>query len=179
MVGKSSAEFGLKTGHAFVGLGGNVAFGALAGADLIAAALAALTQAGLPVERVSRVWESPAWPDPADPPFVNAVALIAAGVQAADDIYAILQQVEVAFGRVRRVRNAPRTLDLDLLALNQEAGISPAGLILPHPRLHERSFVLGPMCDIAPTWRHPHSGLTAQALYGRLPPHQARPLAAS
>jgi 2-amino-4-hydroxy-6-hydroxymethyldihydropteridine diphosphokinase len=178
MAGKSNTEFETKAGCALIGLGSNVAFGALAGPDLLAAAVAGLAQAGLPVERVSRVWQSPAWPDPSDPAFVNAVALIGPVTLSADQVYQILQQTEVDFGRVRRARNAPRTLDLDLLDFNQTAAASPAGLILPHPRLHERAFVLGPMCDIAPDWVHPVLGVSARTLFSELPPHQARPIAA-
>jgi 2-amino-4-hydroxy-6-hydroxymethyldihydropteridine diphosphokinase len=71
--------------------------------------------------------------------------------------------VEAAFRRERRARNAPRTLDLDLVAHGRTV-IEAPGLTLPHPRAHERLFVMGPLAQLAPGWRHPISGRTAQAL---------------
>lgn len=78
-----------------------------------------------------------------------------------------LFSIEQAFERIRKARNAPRTLDLDLIAYGREVfdapDIAPA-LILPHPRAHERRFVMGPLAEIAPAWRHPVLGRTAASL---------------
>nr|MEA2797514.1 2-amino-4-hydroxy-6-hydroxymethyldihydropteridine diphosphokinase [Phenylobacterium sp.] len=71
--------------------------------------------------------------------------------------------IERRFGRIRGDSNAPRTLDLDLIAHGREV-IDRPGLILPHPRAHERLFVMGPLAEIAPAWRHPVSGKTAAEL---------------
>jgi 2-amino-4-hydroxy-6-hydroxymethyldihydropteridine diphosphokinase len=74
-----------------------------------------------------------------------------------------LLEIEARFGRSRGERNADRTLDLDLI---DHAGLvmqSPR-LTLPHPRAHERGFVMGPLSEIAPDWRHPGLGLTASEL---------------
>ncbi len=68
--------------------------------------------------------------------------------------------LEVEFGRRRDLRNAPRTLDLDLIAYGR-ALIETPTLILPHPRAHERLFVMGPLAEIAPDWVHPRLGATA------------------
>ena len=76
---------------------------------------------------------------------------------------ATLLGVEVALGRRRTVRNAPRTLDLDLIAYGREVRESP-GLTLPHPRARERRFVMGPLAEIAPGWVHPVVEKTAEAL---------------
>jgi len=78
------------------------------------------------------------------------------------DLLKTLLEVEKSFGRSRSVRNAPRTLDLDLLAYQDE--VRREIPILPHPRLHERAFVLLPLQDVAPEWRHPISGRGIQAM---------------
>ena len=78
--------------------------------------------------------------------------------------------------RSRRVKNAPRTLDLDLLAYDDMCCDAPGGMKLPHPRLHEREFVLAPLCDIAPEWRHPVTGETAAHMLAALGLRQARKL---
>jgi 2-amino-4-hydroxy-6-hydroxymethyldihydropteridine diphosphokinase len=82
----------------------------------------------------------------------------------------VLHAVEARFGRVRRERNAARVLDLDLLAYDERVSAEGETPILPHPRLHERAFVLRPLAGIAPDWRHPRLGRTASALIADLPP---------
>ena len=116
---------------------------------------------------LSPLYDSPAWPDPAAPPYVNAVARWAPtlGPRAA---LAALLATEAAFGRRRGSANAPRTLDLDLLAHGDQVR-DGEDLTLPHPRLSERDFVLLPLRDVAPGWRHPVTGRTVEALIGALP----------
>ena len=83
----------------------------------------------------------------------------------------LLQATERQFGRVRGEPNGPRILDLDILDYHGEVMDTPS-LVLPHPRLHERRFVLMPIVDIARDWRHPILGLTAAQLLARLSSEQ-------
>lgn len=146
-----------------VALGGNLPRPGGAVQDSLEAALARLDALGLhPVAR-SRWWTSKAWPDQADPPFLNGVAL----VETEHDpgaVMALLHQVEAEFGRTRGLANAPRPLDLDLIAHGR--AVLAGEVVLPHPRAHERLFVMGPLAEIAPDWRHPVSGRSARDLAG-------------
>jgi len=117
----------------------------------------------------SGLWRSPAWPDPSDPPYVNAAARLESAL-GPEALLARLLEVERAFGRERAgqgARNAPRTLDIDLID-HDGARIRSADLTLPHPRAHERAFVLAPALDVAPNWTLPGLG-PARDLYAALP----------
>ncbi len=127
---------------------------------LLEAAVTSMGDAGLAVTHVSRWWRSAAWPDPADPPYVNGVVLIETNLGPAQ-VLARLHDIERAFGRDRAARNAPRTLDLDLIAHGRVVGDAPT---IPHPRAHERRFVMGPLAEIAPDWVHPALGQSAAML---------------
>ena len=143
--------------------------------ETLLAALAALEAAGVRVVARSRWYDSAAWPDPSQPRYWNAVVAVetALGPPA---LLALLHRVEEAFGRVRGKRNAPRTVDLDLLDHDGGVRNGPEAPILPHPRMTERGFVLLPLRDVAPDWRHPVTGATVDALISALPPGQdARP----
>ena len=125
-------------------------------AEALEAALARFRSEGIDVVARSSWWSSLAWPDPHDPAFLNGVVI----VRTEHDPHALmaaLGRIEDAFGRERSVRNAPRTLDLDLIAYGRLSG-DLEGLILPHPRAAERRFVMGPIAKIAPAWTHPHGG---------------------
>ena len=132
---------------------------------LLEAALAAFGPAGLFVRARSRWWRSAAWPDPSDPPYLNGVALVETrlGVEQA---LAVLHDIEARFGRLRHIPNAPRTLDLDLIAYGRLV-VDDGGLAVPHPRAAERLFVMGPLAEIAPDWVHPVLGATAAELAAR------------
>ena len=101
------------------------------------------------------------------PWFVNAVVLCETQ-SGPDELTAILRQTEERFGRIRTLRWGPRTLDLDLLAYGDEEIVWP-WLFVPHPRLHERLFVLVPLVEIAPRWVHPRIGLSALELLNGFP----------
>ena len=127
--------------------------------EALEAALARFRSEGIDVVMRSSWWRSDAWPDPGDPPFLNGVVI----VRTAHDPHALmaaLGRIEEAFGRRRGAANAPRTLDLDLIAYGRLSG-DLDGLIVPHPRAAERRFVMGPLAEIAPGWEHPAGGRAA------------------
>lgn len=129
---------------------------------LLEAALAAMAEAGLrPILR-SRWWRSTAWPDPTDPAYLNGVAIIETPCDLQETLLT-LHALEAKFGRARHLTNAPRTLDLDLVAYGRQIVDQP-GVRVPHPRAAERKFVMGPLAEIAPGWTHPVNGRTAAQL---------------
>jgi 2-amino-4-hydroxy-6-hydroxymethyldihydropteridine diphosphokinase len=106
------------------------------------------------------------------PWYVNAVAEAASDLSA-DALLAELHAVEVEFGRRRTVPNAARPIDLDLLDYHGEIATGGLGrAILPHPRMIGRAFVLRPLADLAPDWRHPVSGQSIAELLAALPVDQ-------
>jgi len=128
--------------------------------EALEAALARFRSEGMDVVARSSWWRSAAWPDPNDPPFLNGVAIVRTEHRP-HALMAALSRIEDAFGRRRGARNAPRTLDLDLIAYGRAAG-DLEGLILPHPRAAERLFVTGPLAEIAPEWRLPNGETAAR-----------------
>jgi 2-amino-4-hydroxy-6-hydroxymethyldihydropteridine diphosphokinase len=132
--------------QAYVGLGANLGEAA-ATLRWAAAALGDLPDTH--VLRVSALYRSaPIDCEPGAPPFLNAVAALSTHLSA-PQLLAGLQQLELAAGRQRPYRNAPRTLDLDLLLYGEGRIESPA-LCVPHPRMYQRAFVLRPLAEIAP-----------------------------
>jgi 2-amino-4-hydroxy-6-hydroxymethyldihydropteridine diphosphokinase len=150
---------------AVIALGGNLPGAWPSVRAALTAALGRVGQCGFELVNVSRWWRSAAWPDPADPPFLNGVALARTALEP-EAALQVLHRIEAEFGRGRSTSNAPRTLDLDLIALGRAVLAGPP-LILPHPRAAERLFVMGPLAEIAPDWRHPVLGESAQALASR------------
>jgi 2-amino-4-hydroxy-6-hydroxymethyldihydropteridine diphosphokinase len=141
-----------------------------------AAALDALP--GLRLRGLSRWYETapvlaPGEPAGSPPAYVNGVAhLVGAAVDPAE-LLAQLMTIEAAAGRVRGVRNAPRVLDLDIVAMSALVREAPDP-VLPHPRAHQRAFVLVPLAEVAPRWVHPVLGQAVEALIAGLPDQGVR-----
>lgn len=157
----------------FVALGANLEH-PLYGAPrrALEAALEELGRRGMAVRRVSPWYRTAPVPASDQPWYVNAVAEVVTDLSA-DALLARLHEVEDAFGRVRTVPNAARLIDLDLLDFHGEiASGGPGRATLPHPRMEGRAFVLMPLADLAPDWRHPRTGISIQDLLAALPPDQ-------
>lgn len=180
-------EQAVETGTALVALGSNLSFEGYSPAGIVQEGLRALRQLSCGHFRASALYRTPAFPAGSGPDFVNAAAAFSTALDART-LLSALHRIEAAAGRVRAERWAARVLDLDLLGLGAQvlpdrqsychwAGLdlqaqrmrAPDGLILPHPRLHERAFVLVPLADVAPDWVHPVLGDSVVALCATLP----------
>ena len=172
---------------ALIALGGNLPSALGEPKNTLVSAIAELSRRGLYVQLLSRFFLTPCFPAGAGPDYINAVIQVESDVSSTD-LLAILHDVEAQFARVRDQRWGMRTLDLDLIALDdrvlpdlvtyqhwktlapdEQARQAPEQLILPHPRLQDRGFVLVPLCDIAPNWVHPVLGLSAMEMMAALP----------
>ncbi len=155
-----------------VAAGSSLPFNRLDSQQIVTQAYSALGSV-VAVTGISALYSSPAWPDPSDPPFINAVALVETRI-GPDALLAALHTIEAGFGRVRGVKNAPRTLDLDIVAYGQLIQDDETGVQLPHPRMQDREFVLAPLCDLAPRWCHPKTGKSAAQMLEALPTRSAQ-----
>lgn len=153
----------VETSTILVGLGANLPSRFGPPRTTLEKALVALRASGIEIVRRAPWYGSHAVPASSQPPYVNGAARISTDLEPAE-LLARLHQIEADFGRTRGKRNAARILDLDLLAYGQRVIDSTDGLMLPHPRLHERAFVVVPLSDIAPDWVHPKLGKTIREL---------------
>ncbi len=152
----------------YIALGANLPSAHGAPADTLQAALAAIEAAGVAIVARSRWYATAPVPRSDQPDYVNGVARVCTQLGPAD-LLALLHRIEDGFGRVRVKRNEARVIDLDLVDYRgMVTGPDSQGPVLPHPRAHLRGFVLLPLRDVAPDWRHPVSGRTIDALIGDL-----------
>lgn len=169
-----------------IALGSNLNFAGDGPSVMLDRALESMKARGFVIRKCSRYFNTPAFPAGAGPDFVNAaVAVEHAGTAA--EVLAHLHAIEAEAGRERSVRWGARTLDLDLIAagaqvlpdakthqywhdlpLEAQKTAVPDVLIVPHPRLSERAFVLVPLLDVAPEWCHPVTGRTVREMYDAL-----------
>ena len=162
-------------GSIFIGAGANLAHPTYGSPrETLEAAFRELEGRGVRVQRVSPWYRTAPVPASDQPWYQNAVVEVVTAV-GPDRLLATLHEVEEAFGRVRTVANAARMIDLDLLDFRGEiVPESPGRATLPHPRLAARAFVLRPLADLAPDWRHPVTGEPIQGLLAALPFDEGR-----
>lgn len=155
-----------------IGLGANLSSPRYGGPqEACEAALGALHAAGVSVLRRSRWYRSAPVPASDQPWFVNAVAEVSTELSAADFL-GLLHGIEQEMGRERRARDEARVIDLDLLIFGESVSGPGESPVLPHPRLAERAFVVLPLAELAPDWRHPRTGQSLAAIVQALPVDQ-------
>jgi 2-amino-4-hydroxy-6-hydroxymethyldihydropteridine diphosphokinase len=153
--------------RSFLGLGSNEGDPLLQ----IESALSALPERGVSLVRTSSLYRTEPVGGPPQDWYVNAVAEV--GFEGEPiELLRVCRSIESLHGRKRPRKNAPRTLDLDILLFGARILASPE-LAIPHPRLSERRFVLVPLVEIAPDVRDPISGLTMRELLSRCPDRSA------
>lgn len=170
-----------------IALGANLSSEAGLPHETVSRALTLFKDQGLSLRSVSRFYRSPAFPPGSGPDYVNGCATVQSGLSP-DDVLVALHRIETMLGRERHTRWGARGIDLDLigygstilpdigfqtkwrnLPLARQMTEAPDRLILPHPRLQDRAFVLIPLAEIAPSWRHPVLGLSVREMLDRLP----------
>ncbi len=130
----------------------------------------AMNGCGLLITKASHIWKSAPVPASDQPWYHNAVCTIKTSLSP-ENLLKTLNNIEEKAGRIRTRRNEARILDLDILAYNNEI-IKAETLQIPHPRMHERAFVLYPLRELAPDWVHPASGKTLEEMINALDPAQ-------
>lgn len=138
---------------------------------LLESSLKSLENRGVKVARRSSWYRSAPIPRSDQPWFVNGIAELTTSLEP-KNLLLVLHTIEGEYGRMRLRPNDSRTLDLDLLAYDDRVIDEADGLKLPHPRLQDRAFVLLPLAEVVPQWRHPVTGLTPAEMLASLPAGQ-------
>jgi 2-amino-4-hydroxy-6-hydroxymethyldihydropteridine diphosphokinase len=170
IISRLRSETDLEPG-VFISLGSNLSFGGYSSQTLISAALNRLELGGDKVIATSSLWKSDAWPKgQGAPDFINAVCRIYPFDRDPERLLRRLHVIEDHFGRVRDPHNRwpARTLDLDLLDYNGLISEKHSFYTLPHPRIASRDFVLLPLLEVSPYWKHPITSKDGQILLNEL-----------
>lgn len=172
----------------YIALGANLPMGESSPSDTLNAAIAELGQRNIAIQAVSPFYRTPCFPAGAGPDYINAAAHLKSTLTS-KDMLVHLHEIEAKHGRERLERWGMRTLDLDLVACGDsvlpdlatferwmtlpaetQRQAAPTELILPHPRLQDRAFVLVPLRDIAADWQHPVLKMTVAEMCNALAP---------
>lgn len=173
--------------YCHIGLGANLPSPIGTALETLTKALELFSGESLEIRRISKWYATPAFPAGSGPDFVNAVVLVETDLLPVK-ILTALHQIEATLGRTRENRWEPRICDLDLIdcdglvlpdemtfidwqnmKFSDQTARTPTQLILPHPRLQDRAFVLVPMQDVSPEWVHPITGIGISKMIKMLP----------
>ncbi|MDH5722067.1 MAG: 2-amino-4-hydroxy-6-hydroxymethyldihydropteridine diphosphokinase [Alphaproteobacteria bacterium] len=152
-----------------IGLGANLDFKGHSPEETLRLCLKHFEENGIKIISVSSIWKSAPVPASDQPWYRNAVCSVST-IYTPSQLLKKLHEIELSFGRMRHEINAARTLDLDIIAYDDR--ISGEDPILPHPRFHDRAFVLYPLQEIAPDWVHPVTGQSVSDMIDRMPSQQ-------
>ncbi len=173
--------------YCLITLGANLPSATGTALQTLEKALELFLSESLQIRRISEWFSTPAFPAGSGPDFVNGAVMVETSL-APDAVLAALHRIEAAMGRTRENRWEPRLCDLDLIAyddiitpdletferwkaldLSYQKTMTPDQLVLPHPRIQDRSFVLVPLNEIAPDWVHPVTGITVSEMLAAIP----------
>ena len=135
--------------------------------ETLSAAKEAMRNYDIEIADQSRIWLTEPYPKGSDQPWYHNAVIAVKTKLSPEALMDVLLKIETEFGRVRGDANAPRILDLDIIAFNDQV-VDEEGLKIPHERMHERLFVLNPLSDIHKNWVHPLKGQDVDQMIAQL-----------
>jgi len=132
-----------------------------------------LAEHNLDILSVSSFYETPSWPDPTKPKFLNIILKLQCHYDP-QQLLKICKSIEAQLGRKKAKKNAPRICDLDIIDFNELVSKKNARINLPHRLMHKRNFVLFPLFEIQKNWFHPHKKIDVKTLISLLPDRDIR-----